>query len=177
MVDENTDLESGGDEGRAAPEPAVLLEQKWGLGYAALGLLGVLTATGLLLMLRYRPDPAFAWSDVFDLRQMSGWRALHELHFWAARGVLVLMAAHLLDRVLRRRFDGWISGVVLLALLAGWSWSGDALAVRPSSVEGAGVDTLLWIYVLHVAIFPLLVALLLALHARARRQTTGGEGS
>ncbi|MEK9138041.1 MAG: cytochrome B6, partial [Bacteroidota bacterium] len=61
----------------------------WGLGGLSVGLFIVLTVTGALLMLYYRPSIPQAYSDMKDLQfVVSSGQFLRNMHRWAAHAMV-----------------------------------------------------------------------------------------
>jgi len=101
-----------------------------GLGVMAVVLLGLLTLTGLLLMLHYTPSPMQAHADIRDLEAVVPFgdltRRLHRLATHALLIVLVLhMARVFLSAAYRgRRLLNWFIGLALLACVVGFAFTG-----------------------------------------------------
>ena len=90
----------------------------------------VLTVSGVLLMLHYRPTPEHAWGDLQDLAAVVPFgRLLRNLHRWSAHAMVLLVIAHM-ARVFHagayrppREFN-WVVGVLLLVLTFFLSFTG-----------------------------------------------------
>lgn len=124
-----------------------------------------LVLTGLGLSFFYTPGPGSAES-LADLEHASGFGFLRDLHFWAGHGLVLAAWLHL-ARVFvvgsyRRRL-GWRVTVALVVLVTCEMWLGDALG------RGGEASTTA-VYAAHVLMVPLLMAVLVAAWARARRR-------
>jgi quinol-cytochrome oxidoreductase complex cytochrome b subunit len=100
------------------------------LGGMTLFLLGVQLATGILLMLYYRPSAEEAYESVqFIVSEVEfGW-LIRNVHAWAANLLIAVAFAHLfsvffLKAYRKPREITWISGVLLLYLLLAFGFSG-----------------------------------------------------
>lgn len=99
-------------------------------GGMALFLFAVQAATGILLLLYYRPsaDEAFESVQFIMTRVEFGW-LVRSIHSWAANlliGVLFvhMFSAYLMKAYRRPREITWMTGVVLFALALGFGFSG-----------------------------------------------------
>lgn len=93
-------------------------------------LIGVQFATGVVLTMYYVPSPALAYDSVrYITDQLTlGW-LLRGLHFWGASFIVIAAGVHLLRVFLYGSYKAprevnWLTGVVLLLLLLGFSLSG-----------------------------------------------------
>lgn len=180
----------------AKPVPAHV-NWTFSLGTAAMTLLGIMVATGLLLMIYYKPDDRAAHDSVsFIMRRVHfGW-LLRSLHAWCADFLVAVLFLHLV-RVFcyagykRPRELTWLFGIGLLVCVLGMGLTGYLLpwtqlsywattvvtemgtappAVGPLLVKALrGGDavtglTLGRFFVLHVALIPLAIGLLVAGH-------------
>ncbi len=101
-----------------------------GLGLISVVLLGVLTLTGLALMLNYVPYPAEAYRSMKDLQFVITYGVvLRNLHRWSAHAMVFVVFLHMC-RVFwtgsykaPRQFN-WVIGVGLLLLTLGLSFTG-----------------------------------------------------
>ena len=101
-----------------------------GLGLIAAILFGVLTVTGLALMLYYVPHPPEAYGSMMDLRFVVTFGVvLRNMHRWSAHAMVFVVFLHLC-RVFwtgsykpPREFN-WVVGVVLLLLTLALSFTG-----------------------------------------------------
>jgi quinol-cytochrome oxidoreductase complex cytochrome b subunit len=101
-----------------------------GLGFISVVLLGVLTLTGLALMLNYVPYPAEAYRSMKDLQFVVTYGVvLRNLHRWSAHAMVFVVFLHMC-RVFwtgsykRPREFNWVVGVGLLLLTLGLSFTG-----------------------------------------------------
>jgi ubiquinol-cytochrome c reductase cytochrome b subunit len=93
-------------------------------------LIGVQFATGVVLAMYYVPAPALAYDSVrYIMDELPlGW-LLRGLHFWGASFIVVAAGVHLLRVFLFGSYKSprevnWITGMVLLLLILGFSLSG-----------------------------------------------------
>ena len=179
--------------GRTVPGGA---RWRYTTGPVCLGLFAVAFATGLALMTGYVPSAADAWASVHHLETTPGGSLTRGLHYWATHALIVAFAVHLARLMLAAAFRSprelaWVSGVLLIPLLAGAAVTGNPLAGSQKSfeqieVEGAivasapvvgptikrilfggptaGHLTLTHLYALHVALIPLAAAVVGAFH-------------
>lgn len=153
--------------------------------------------TGLVLMIYYVPSIGEAYQSVVDIISRvpfgSFWRDMHRL---GAEAMVAFTALHMLRTFLtgsykKERSFTWLTGVVLLLVTLGLSFTGyllpwDQLAywavtIGTSMVEAAplvgtelnlllrgapdiGADGLLRFYLAHVVLLPLLAILVLSIH-------------
>jgi len=107
---------------------------KWsttlGLGIATTALFVILTVTGVLLMVYYKPSVASAYDSIKDIHYVvpTG-RVMRNAHRWAAQGMVVTVILHL-ARVFYtaaykppREFN-WLLGLALFVLTLGLSFTG-----------------------------------------------------
>ena len=101
-----------------------------GLGLLTTAFLVLLTVTGVLLMVYYKPTPELAYNSIKDIHFIvpTG-RLMRNLHRWAAHGMVVVVFLHM-ARVFYtasyrppREFN-WFIGILLLALTLGLSFTG-----------------------------------------------------
>lgn len=157
----------------------------------------VQVGTGILLLLYYRPSAEEAYESVrFLMAEVEfGW-LVRSIHSWAANVMILTLFVHLFSVLLLKAYRPpreitWVSGVVLLALVLGFGFTGYLLPWNElayfgtkvgSEIMGAiplagtflrrllrGGDevtgaTLTRFYGIHVAILPALTTLLLSLH-------------
>lgn len=154
----------------------------------AVFLLCFLALTGIGLLFHYRPAVDAGYLDLVDLREVSRFGFLRDLHLWASHAVVIVVCLHLLRSALRGRTarHGWRRSVVLMILtlmlaatgsLLPWdqdAYWGIATVWAPegsSPAETPAVDgsTLLRAYVLHCFVLPLLLVGLAVVHSRQRR--------
>jgi len=100
------------------------------LGLLAIAFLGILTLTGILLMVYYKPTPELAYASIKDIHYVvpTG-RMIRNLHRWAAHGMVVVVFLHM-ARVFYtasyrppREFN-WFVGMLLFALTLALSFTG-----------------------------------------------------
>jgi quinol-cytochrome oxidoreductase complex cytochrome b subunit len=101
-----------------------------GLGLISAVLLGILTVTGLSLMLYYVPYPVEAYRSMKDLQFVVTYGViLRNLHRWSAHAMVFVVFLHMCRVFLtgsykRPREFNWVIGVVLLLLTLGLSFTG-----------------------------------------------------
>ncbi len=117
------------------------------LGGMTLFLLGVQLATGILLLLYYRPSAAEAYESVqFIVTQVPfGW-LIRNLHSWSANLLVAVAFAHffsvfLLKSYRKPRELTWVSGVLLLFLMLAFGFSGYLLPWNELSFFATKVGT------------------------------------
>lgn len=102
----------------------------FGLGVMCIGLFLILSLTGLLLMIYYKPDTARAYFSIKDLMYVipSG-RFVRNIHRWAAHLMIIASFLHM-ARVFftgaykRGRGFNWNIGIVLFLLVLGLNFTG-----------------------------------------------------
>jgi quinol-cytochrome oxidoreductase complex cytochrome b subunit len=113
------------------PENWFAFSYSYFLGIIAFYLFLVLTVTGLLLMLYYRPTTTLAYRDMLDFKYgvVPFGMFMRNVHRWSAHGMLIAVMLHML-RVFYsgaykppRQFN-WVLGVVLLVLTFLLSFTG-----------------------------------------------------
>lgn len=99
-------------------------------GSVLLFLLGIQLVTGIVLTMYYVPSPALAYDSVRYITDTLtfGWM-LRGLHFWGASFIVVAAAVHMLRVFLFGSYKAprevtWITGLVLLLVILGFSLSG-----------------------------------------------------
>ncbi len=189
-----------------------------GLGLIAAASFLVLTVTGILLMVYYKPSTDLAYQSIKDIHfVVPTGRFIRNIHRWAAHLMVVSVLLHM-ARVFytgsykRPREMNWLVGLALLVLTLGLSFTGyllpwDQLAYwaitiganianSPREVTDAlhitrffdpggfqkklllgatfvGQEALIRFYVLHVAVLPLLLTVLLGVHMWRVRKDGG----
>lgn len=163
------------------------------LGGTTFAVFGLLIVTGFILMQFYNPTPEAAHQSVEYMRsQVAGGAFIRSLHYWLANAALALVILHML-RVFfyasfkRPREVTWLLGVVLLAttyflFFTGTvlKWDQEAFEALEHNVEvgemlgslGAivtpaftkSVELLTRVYATHVAVLPVLLLALVAIH-------------
>jgi ubiquinol-cytochrome c reductase cytochrome b subunit len=155
--------------------------------------------TGIALALFYIPSAADAYRSLefLNYEQPLGW-FLRALHYWGSNCMVIIMALHMTQVFLWGAFKyprelTWISGVVLLFLTLGMSFSGQVLRFDADSYWGIGIgaailgrvpfigaqlvdlllggpfigsDALARFFALHVFVLPGGILALLAMHLR-----------
>jgi ubiquinol-cytochrome c reductase cytochrome b subunit len=163
------------------------------LGALTLTALTLLAVTGIVLTQFYNPAPLSAHDSVrYIVSNLPIASVLRDVHVWTASAAMVLVLAHLVAVFWRRGFRSpreamWWSGVLLLVLLFGLSFTGTALRGDQEAVEAiahsiagakvAGAAGALMrpdftpstplvsrLYAMHVSALPLALVGLLVLH-------------
>ena len=100
------------------------------MGGITLFLVGVQVATGILLLLYYRPSAGEAFESVkFIVTQVEfGW-LIRNLHSWSANLLILMAFVHLFSTLFLRSYRKpreltWVTGVLLLFLMMGFGFSG-----------------------------------------------------
>ena len=100
------------------------------MGGITLFLVGVQVATGILLLLYYRPSASEAYESVqFIVSQVQfGW-LIRNLHAWSANLLILMAFVHLFSTFFLRAYRKpreltWVSGVLLLFIMLGFGFSG-----------------------------------------------------
>jgi ubiquinol-cytochrome c reductase cytochrome b subunit len=175
------------------PVPARANRIDFMLGALTLVAITLLALTGIVLTQFYNPSPLDAHSSVRAMiTSMPLVGYLRDVHVWSATAATVLVFAHLSAVFWRRGFRNpreglWWSGVLLLALLIGLTFTGTVLRADQEAVEAlahavagsaflgpAGAPfqpgfsnsspILSRMYALHVSVLPVLLLGLIALH-------------
>ncbi len=178
-------------------------------GSANLLLLLLLAITGVLQLFYYVPTTDHAYESVMYVRLQVpfGW-LVHGLHYWCAQAFVVLVGVHMARVFIWGAYKNprqvtWITGVLLLLLVAAiaftgpllawdqlgyWAaevgtsiagtvpWIGDFLQRFTRGGETMGQQTLSRFFIFHVAILPTLLFALIVIHLAAFRQF-GSAGS
>jgi cytochrome b6 len=117
------------------------------LGGAALFLLGLQVASGVLLMLYYQPTEAAAYASVHKIMYEVpyGW-LIRSIHVWGAHLFIVVVCLHFLTVLFTRGYRRpreltWVSGALLLALALGAGFSGYLLPWNELSYFATRVGT------------------------------------
>lgn len=119
----------------------------WGLGGLSLGLFIVLTVTGALLMLYYRPSVPQAYWDMKDLQfVVSMGQFLRNMHRWAAHAMVAVVFLHMLRVFYTGSYRppkefNWTIGVVLLLITILLSYTGYLLPWDQLAFWGISVGT------------------------------------
>src|SRR5690242_14883632 len=100
------------------------------LGGITLFLFGIQVATGILLLLYYRPSANEAFESVQYImtRVRFGW-LIRSIHSWAANLMILTAFAHMFSVLFLRAYRKpreltWVSGMILLFLVLGFGFSG-----------------------------------------------------
>ena len=119
----------------------------WGLGGISMGLFIVLTLTGALLMLYYRPSVPQAYMDMKDLEfVVSSGQFLRNMHRWAAHAMVAVVFLHMLRVFYTGSYRppkefNWVIGVLLLVSTILLSYTGYLLPWDQLSFWGISVGT------------------------------------
>ena len=181
----------------------------FGLGVILTVCFILLTVSGILLMIYYKPSTALAYDSIKDIHfVVPTGRFMRNLHRWAAHVMVVAVFLHM-ARVFytgaykKPREFNWLVGLALLALTLGLSFTGyllpwDQLAYWATTIGAniahspreltdslgmtalfdpgglmkrlllganqVGQEALIRFYVLHVAVLPLAMTLLMGVH-------------
>lgn len=176
------------------PVPAHANTVAYSLGGLTAFALVILIGTGVILAQFYNPDPAFANASVRHIVQdVYAGRFIRGLHYWASEAMYVLAILHLLriyftGSYKRPREGNWLIGVAMFALTIGALFTGTVLKWDQEGFEaishnleigkllgGLGfwfrsgfspnVPIVVRLYVAHVSVIPMLILVLLVLHA------------
>ncbi len=126
---------------------SVKFTHTWGLGGLSVGLFIVLTVTGALLMLYYRPSVPQAYADMKDLQfVVSSGQFLRNMHRWAAHAMVAIVFLHMLRVFYTGSYRppkefNWVIGVVLLVVTILLSYTGYLLPWDQLSFWGISVGT------------------------------------
>jgi quinol-cytochrome oxidoreductase complex cytochrome b subunit len=119
----------------------------WGLGGLSAGLFIILTMTGALLMLYYRPSVHEAFRDMKDLQfVVSSGQFLRNMHRWAAHAMVAIVFLHMLRVFYTGSYRppkefNWVIGVFLLMCTILLSYTGYLLPWDQLSFWGISVGT------------------------------------
>jgi ubiquinol-cytochrome c reductase cytochrome b subunit len=167
------------------------------LGSATLTAFVVQVVTGIVLAMYYSPSPDHAYDSIqYIQRSVVSGATLRGIHHWGASAMVILVVAHMI-RVFTMgsykypREANWVLGVVLLALVLGFGFTGYLLPwdqkaywatqvgtniAGTTPIIGAtlvkllrggadlGAATLARFYALHVLVLPILLAGIVAVH-------------
>jgi ubiquinol-cytochrome c reductase cytochrome b subunit len=108
-------------------------------------LLGVLVATGVVMVLTYSPTPDHAYKSVVHIteKQTLGW-FIRALHYWAAGFMVVMLFFHLFRQILVAGYKSpreatWIFGALLFQAVIAMSFTGYLLRWDERSVHAIRV--------------------------------------
>ncbi len=169
----------------------------------------LLAVTGVLQLFYYVPTTDHAYESVMYVRSQVafGW-LMHGLHYWCAQAFAVFVGLHMAQVFIWGAYKNprqmtWLTGVILLLLVAAlaftgpllawdqlgyWAaevgtsimgtvpWIGDFLQRFTRGGETMGQATLSRFFIFHVAIVPALLVGFIVLHLAAFRQF-GGAGA
>ncbi len=110
-----------------------------------LWLLVVQLATGFLMMATYSPSTATAWASVHFIENAPGGKIIRGVHYFAAQGVIILFALHLIRILLTGAFRAprelvWITGLLLLPLILIWAITGNPLSNSQKGISQIDVE-------------------------------------
>src|SRR6266511_5130913 len=164
----------------------------YSLGGLSLFTFIVMVATGIVLTQYYNPSPTHAHQSVHDIvTSVTLGKFVRGLHYWGAMAMIVLVGLHLLRVFVsgsfkRPREGNWVIGVILAATTAGLFFTGTVIKWDQESIEAldhnteigkllgrfgfwfsptfGGIPLLTRLYVVHIAILPAVLTLMLAAH-------------
>ena len=119
----------------------------WALGGLTAGLFIILTVTGALLMLYYRPSVSEAYADMKDLQfVVSSGLFLRNMHRWSAHAMVAVAFLHMLRVFYTGSYKppkefNWVVGVLLLLLTILLSYTGYLLPWDQLAFWGISVGT------------------------------------
>jgi len=119
----------------------------WGLGGLSAGLFIILTFSGALLMLYYRPSVQQAYWDMKDLQfVVSSGQFLRNMHRWAAHGMVAIVFLHMLRVFYTGSYKppkefNWVIGVILFVITILLSYTGYLLPWDQLAFWGISVGT------------------------------------
>jgi len=119
----------------------------WALGGLTTGLFFILTVTGALLMLYYRPSVSEAYADMKDLQfVVSSGLFLRNMHRWSAHAMVATAFLHMLRVFYTGSYKppkefNWVVGVLLLVLTILLSYTGYLLPWDQLAFWGISVGT------------------------------------
>lgn len=126
---------------------SVKFSYTWGLGGLSFGLFIILTVTGALLMLYYRPSALQAYWDMKDLQfVVSSGQFLRNMHRWAAHAMVAIVFLHMLRVFYTGSYRppkefNWVVGVILLVFTILLSYTGYLLPWDQLAFWGISVGT------------------------------------
>jgi cytochrome b6 len=119
----------------------------WGLGELSASLFLILTITGALLMLYYRPSVSEAYADMKDLQfVVSSGLFLRNMHRWSAHAMVAIAFLHMLRVFYTGSYKppkefNWVIGVLLLVVTVLLSYTGYLLPWDQLAFWGISVGT------------------------------------
>ena len=102
----------------------------WGLGIATASLFLILTATGILLMVYYKPAVDQAYDSIKDIHYtVPTGRFIRNMHRWAAHLMVFTVLLHMVRVFYTAAYKSpreynWLMGIVLFVLTLGLSFTG-----------------------------------------------------
>jgi quinol-cytochrome oxidoreductase complex cytochrome b subunit len=138
------------------PERTLRFSLTWGLGGAAVVLVCLLFASGLLLKFVYEPTPSGAYASIVYLgSEVPFGQLLRNVHRWSGNGLLFVLFLHLLrvfytGAYLPPRHVNWIIGLVLflaaiLSNFTGYLLPWDQVAYWAVTISTSMLDYVPWI--------------------------------
>lgn len=112
------------------PVPTYALRWWYCLGGMTAFLFATQAATGIMLAFYYRPTPEAAYASIqFIETEVRFGAAVRAVHHWAANGMIVLCAAHMLRVFIMGAYKpprelNWVTGVLLLVLTLAFGFTG-----------------------------------------------------
>lgn len=174
------------------PVPEHANKLAYSLGGVTLITFILMVATGIFLTQYYNPAPAEAHASVRNIiTGVTLGDFIRGFHYWGAMAMIVLIGLHLLRVFVsgsfkRPREANWIFGVVLAGITAALFFTGTVLKWDQESIEAlghnieigkrlgrfgfwfspsfGGIPLLTRLYVVHIAVLPFLLTLVLAVH-------------
>ena len=181
-----------GLKGLQYPVPEHANKLAYSLGGLSLVTFVLMVATGVVLTQFYNPDPAIAHQSVRRIiTSVDSGRFIRGFHYWGAMAMIVLVGLHLLRVFVsgsfkRPREGNWAIGVVLAGITGALFFTGTVLKWDQEALEAlehnieigkllgrfgfwfsptfGGAPFLTRLYVVHIAILPIVFALVVAVH-------------
>jgi len=174
------------------PIPEHANKLAYSLGGVTLITFVLMVITGVYLTQFYNPEPGVAHESVRRIvTSVSFGKFVRGFHYWGAMAMIVLVGLHLLRVFVsgsfkRPREANWMFGVVLAGIVATLFFTGSVLKWDQESLEAlehnieigktlgkfgfwfspsfGGIPILSRLYVVHIAVLPLLFVLVVAVH-------------
>ena len=181
-----------GIKGLQYPVPEHANKLAYSLGGLSLISFIVMVASGIFLTQYYDSDPTRAHASVVHIVQgVTLGRFVRGMHYWGAMAMIVLVGLHLLRVFVsgsfkRPREGNWTIGVALAAITAGLFFTGSVIKWDQEAIEAlehntevgkllgrfgfwfspkfGGTPLLTRLFVVHIAVLPMLFVLVLACH-------------
>jgi quinol-cytochrome oxidoreductase complex cytochrome b subunit len=106
------------------------LTTTWGLGISLLSQFIILTVTGILLMVYYKPSVHMAYDSIKDLHYVvpTG-RYIRNIHRWVAHLMVATVILHMARVFYTSAYKGprafnWVAGMILFVMTLGFSFTG-----------------------------------------------------